>query len=90
MQSEPQTTVPEQAKADPSAGAADGGGDSNVEVPSTAIGDAKEGDTVQFTVVSRDDENGGATLAPNGPEAPEAGGSDDMAEEFGKDQMRQP
>lgn len=54
-----------------------------VEVPATAIGAAKEGDTVQFKVVSVDQQNGVANLAPMPASEPEkAGGTDGMADEF--------
>ena len=60
-----------------------------VEVPLDSIAGAKEGDTVQFKVVSLDEQNGIATLAPVGAEAPEsAGGSDDMAAEFSPNQLQ--
>jgi hypothetical protein len=54
-----------------------------VEVPASAIGAAKEGDTVQFKVVSVDQQNGIANLAPMPASEPEsAGGTDGMADEF--------
>jgi len=58
-----------------------------VEVPIAAIGEAKEGDTVTMKVISRDDQNGVANLAPV-TGAPEPGGSDGLASDFDKDKMK--
>ena len=58
-----------------------------VEVPAASIGASMEGDTVQFKVISVDQQNGVATLSPVMAENQEMGGSDDMAAEFGKDKM---
>ncbi len=58
---------------------------STVEVPLAAIGAAKEGEPVQFKVISRDEQGGTANLAPmpaGEPEGDEAGGTDGMADEF--------
>ncbi len=64
---------------------------STVEVPASAIGPAKEGDTVQFKVISVDQQNGVANLAPITNEAEdqsEMGGADGMASEFSKEKMQ--
>ena len=74
---------------DASAAAPAGGGDSTVEVPAAAIGAAKEGDTVQFKVVSVDAANGVANLAPVQAGPTEGSGSDDMAAEFNRDKMKE-
>lgn len=53
-----------------------------VEIPLAAIGQAKEGDTVTFKVISRDEQGGVANVVPMTSEAPDAGGTDGMADEF--------
>lgn len=60
-----------------------------VEVPISSLGDVKEGDMVQFRVVSVDQQNGVANLAVNKPEASGAGGTDGMADEFSSPQSMQ-
>lgn len=60
---------------------------STVEVPASAIGGAKVGDTVQFRVISVDAQSGVANLSPVTPSAPSNGsGTDEMAEEFEPEQ----
>jgi hypothetical protein len=54
-----------------------------VEAPLSALGDVKEGDTVQMKVISVDSQGGVVNLAPMKPEEqPGPGGTDGMADEF--------
>ena len=64
-----------------------GGGPPTVEVPSSAIGPAKVGDTVQMRVISIDAQSGMANLSPVMPSAdePDKSGTQEMADEFGPD-----
>lgn len=75
----------EQAQ-DPAAKPAAEAGPQTVEVPIAAIGNAKEGDMVTMKVISRDDQNGIANLAPAAPE--EGKGSDDLAAAFDKNNLK--
>lgn len=86
MKTEPISPVPADASqsgmsADPSKVA---GGDEQdtVQVPLSAIADSQPGDSVAFKVISRDEQNGTATLAPTTDETETPGGSDGMAHEF--------
>jgi hypothetical protein len=53
-----------------------------VEIPLAAIGQAKEGDTVMFKIISRDEQGGVANVVATTGDEPDAGGTDGMAEEF--------
>lgn len=57
-----------------------------VEIPLSAAGDVKEGDTITLKVVSVDSEGGTITAEVQDSEADEEGGSDSMAEEFNQPQ----
>ena len=68
----------EDAQAPAAAPAPQGDQSTTVEVPLSAIGAAKEGDPVQFKVISRDEQGGTANLAPMTTEdQSEMGGADD-------------
>ena len=91
--SPPSSVVAEDGQAPggaPTGPAAAPAGGQTVEVPLAAVGASKDGDTVHFKIISRDEQNGVANLAPVAAEAPEVGGSDDMAAEFDKSKMQQP
>ena len=71
-------TTPQQSGADEQEESAE-----TVELPAASFPNAKEGDTVQLTVVSVDAEGGTITATPVEAEESDEGGSDSMAAELG-------
>jgi len=82
MMNQPQGQTPEDAS-QASGGAPTTGDEAETfDVPATAIGGAKEGDTVMCKVISVNADSGTATLTVAQGEPEPTGGTDGMADEF--------
>ena len=79
--SKPATPVMDEGAQAPAGNPPPAGEQQTVEIPIAAIGQAKEGDTVTFKIISRDDQGGVANVVAMTGDA-DAGGTDGMADEF--------